>query len=51
MAEGLLLPEDYRDKREQYKSRQHEILTLIHAYDEAGDASGNTMEKLMKIAP
>ncbi len=50
LAEGVLLPEDYRFKREQYKSRQADLTDMIHHYDKADDAFGKTMEKLMKVA-
>ncbi len=50
LAEGVLPPDDYRVKREQYKKRQEEIVSLIHAYDGADNAFGSTMEKLMKVA-
>lgn len=50
LAEGVLPPDDYRAKREQYKSRQVELVNLIHAYDDADNVFGSTMEKLMKVA-
>lgn len=50
LAEGVLPPDDYRVKREQYKARQHELVSLIHAYDDADNTFGSTMEKLMKVA-
>lgn len=50
LAEGVLPPDDYRMKREQYKRRQEEVVGLIHAYDGADNAFGSTMEKLMKVA-
>jgi site-specific DNA recombinase len=50
LAEGVLPPDDYRVKREQYKRRQEEVIGLIHAYDGADNAFGSTMEKLMKVA-
>ncbi len=50
LAEGVLPPDDYRVKREQYKTRQHELVSLIHAYDDADNTFGSTMEKLMKVA-
>lgn len=50
LAEGVLVPNDYRTKREQYKVRQHELVSLIHAYDDADNTFGSTMEKLMKVA-
>lgn len=50
LAEGVLPPEDYRTKREQLKKRQHDLVNLIHAYDDADNMFGSTMEKLMKVA-
>lgn len=50
LAEGVLPPDDYRNKREELKSRQHDLVSLIHAYDEADNSFGGTMEKLMKVA-
>ncbi|MDX2094683.1 MAG: hypothetical protein SFW64_01900, partial [Alphaproteobacteria bacterium] len=46
----VLPPDDYRAKREQYKSRQVELVNLIHAYDDADNVFGSTMKKLMKVA-
>ncbi len=50
MAEGVLHPNDYRTKREEYKNRQHELISLIGIYDDADNAFGETMEKLVKVA-
>ena len=50
LADGVLPPDDYRVKREQCKTRQHELVNLIHAYDDADNTFGSTMEKLMKVA-
>ena len=50
LAEGVLAPDDYRDKRESLKNRQYDLVSLIHAYDEADSGFGGTMEKLMKVA-
>jgi site-specific DNA recombinase len=50
LAEGVLPPDDYRVKREQYKARQHDLVNLIHAYDDADNTFSSTMEKLMKVA-
>lgn len=50
MAEGVLHPNDYRTKREEYKDRQHELISLIGVYDDADNAFGETMEKLVKVA-
>lgn len=50
LAEGVLPPDDYRNKREQLKKRQHDLVNLIHAYDDADNMFGSTMEKLMKVA-
>ena len=50
LAEGVLPPDDYRLRREALKSRQHDLVSLIHAYDEADNSFGGTMEKLMKVA-
>lgn len=50
LAEGVLPPDDYRNKREHLKKRQHDLGNLIHAYDDADNMFGSTMEKLMKVA-
>ncbi len=50
LAEGVLLPDDYRHKHESLKNRQHDLVSLIHAYDEADSSFGGMMEKLMKVA-
>lgn len=50
LAEGVLAPDDYRTKREQYKKRQYELTDLIHAYDKADNSFGRTMEKLLRVA-
>jgi hypothetical protein len=41
LAEGVLPPDDYRAKREQYKSRQVDLVNLIHAYDDADNVFGS----------
>lgn len=50
LTDGVLDPDDYREKRQQYKRRQAELTELIGDYDRADNAFGETMEKLMKVA-
>lgn len=46
LAEGVLPPEDYRLKREQYKTRQADLIDLIHAHDDADNAFGQPWKNL-----